>query len=147
LAWHQAAPGSTGFTVDGMWRFPSSAVITPGSVINIATTAQGFFNKYGRYPDYVFFGAGIQMIPYAAYTPNVSFALANTGDEVLLLGSTDQLIDGVAWGTGSLPGNVSCLAIDPNLYPLGNPSIKREPLWKDTNTCPADFVIDPLAIP
>jgi hypothetical protein len=87
------------------------------------------------------------MIPYLSYTPNISFSLANTGDEVLLLGATNQLIDGVAWGTGSLPGHVSCLAIDPNLYPLGNPSIKREPLWKDTDNCPNDFVIDPAALP
>jgi hypothetical protein len=143
----QAARGATGSTVDGMWQFPLSASVAPGRVINVATTAQGFFNKYGRYPDYVFFGAGLQMIPYLAYTPNISFSLANTGDEALLLGPTDLLVDGVAWGTGSLPGHVSCLAIDPAQYPLGNPSIKREPLWKDTNNCPADFVIDTSATP
>jgi phosphatidylserine/phosphatidylglycerophosphate/cardiolipin synthase-like enzyme len=140
----QAAPGPTGFTVDGMWQFPPNASVAPGGVINVATTAQGFFNKYGRYPDYVFFGAGLRMIPYSAYTPNVSFSLANTGDEVLLLGPNDQLVDGVAWGTGSLPGHVSCLAI-PSQNP--NPSIKREPLWRDTNNCPNDFVIDPSATP
>jgi hypothetical protein len=143
----QAAPGSTGFTVDGMWQFPPAAVITPGAMLNVATTAQGFFNKYGRYPDYVFFGAGAQMIPYLSYTPNISFSLANTGDEVLLLGATNQLVDGVAWGTGSLPGHVSCLAIDPNLYPLGNPSIARSPLWKDTDNCLTDFIVDSSALP
>jgi hypothetical protein len=87
------------------------------------------------------------MSPYLQYTTNISLSLANAGDEVLLLGAADQLIDGVAWGTGSLPGNVSCPAIDPSLYPLSNPSIMRSPLWKDTNSCPADFVIDPLAQP
>jgi phosphatidylserine/phosphatidylglycerophosphate/cardiolipin synthase-like enzyme len=143
----QAAPGSTGFTVDGMWMFPPTVVITPGNRINVATTALGFFNKYGRYPDYVFFGAGIQMIPDIAYTPNISFSLANTGDEVLLLGPADQLVDGVAWGTGGLPGNVSCVAIDPNQYPLGNPYISRSPLWKDTDNCPNDFAIDTTATP
>jgi hypothetical protein len=142
----QAQPGSPGFTVDGMWLFPSTASIAPDGLINVATTALGFFNKYGRYPDYVFFGAGTQMIPDISYTPNISFSLANTGDEVLLLGSANQLIDGVAWGTGSLPGHVSCVAIDPNQYAF-SPSIKREPLWKDTNNCPADFVIDTLAQP
>jgi phosphatidylserine/phosphatidylglycerophosphate/cardiolipin synthase-like enzyme len=142
----QAQAGATGFTVDGMWRFPPAAIITPGAVINVATTALGFFDKYGRYPDYVFFGAGAQMIPYITYTSNISFSLANTGDEVLLLGPSDQLIDGVAWGTGALPGHVACLAIDPNQYPF-SPSIKREPSWKDTNDCNADFVIDTLAQP
>ncbi len=69
------------------------------------------------------------------------------GDEVLLLGPADQLIDGVAWGTGSLPGNISCPAIDPNLYPLNNPSIKRDPLWKDTDNCSNEFGIDTTATP
>jgi hypothetical protein len=142
----QAAPGSTGFTVDGMWQFPPNANVGPGSVINVATTAQGFFNKYGRFPDYVFFGTGAQMIPYITYTPNISFSLANTGDEVLLLGPSDLLVDGVAWGTGSLSGHASCLAIDPNQYAF-SPSIRREPLWRDTDNCPADFVIDTLAQP
>jgi hypothetical protein len=53
----------------------------------------------------------------------------------------------VAWGTGSLPGNVSCLAIDPTQYLQGNPAIRREPLWKDTDYCPNDFVIDETATP
>jgi hypothetical protein len=146
----QAVPGPTGFTVDGMWTFPLGASLGPGQVINIATTGRGFFNKYGFPPHYAFFSSDVAaplMSPYLQYTTNISFSLANPGDEVLLLGPSDLLVDGVAWGTGSLPGNVSCLAIDPNLYPLGNPSIKREPLWKDTNNCPADFVIDPLAQP
>ena len=52
------------------------------------------------------------LTPYLAYTRNISFALVNTGDEVLLLGPGDQLIDGVAWGVGTLPGHVSCPFID-----------------------------------
>jgi len=150
----QALPGPTGFTVDGMWLFPVGAVIPPGQHINVATTAQCFFNKYNRYPNYVFFGVGAQMIPYITYTPNISFALANTGDEVLLLGAANQLVDGVAWKPSvnepnTLPNNVSCLFIDMNQYPpnTSNPSMMRSPLWKDTDTCPADFVIDWTAQP
>jgi len=145
----QAAPGATGFTVDGMWQFPAGSVIGPGQTLNVATTGRGFFDKYGRPPHFAFFTSDVPvplMSPYLQYTPNISFSLTNTNDEVLLLGPIDQLIDGVAWGTGALPGNVSCFAIDPNLYPQ-NPSIKREPLWQDTNNCPADFAIDPTATP
>jgi cardiolipin synthase A/B len=146
----QALPGSTGYTVDGMWMFPPTATIPPGKAINVATTALGFSTKYSpRFPDYVFFGAGRQMIPYITYTPNISFALANGGDEVLLLGPSDQLVDGVAWkapvgGVDKLPGNVSCIAIDPEQYPypIPDPFISRSPLWKDTNICPQDFVVD-----
>ena len=147
----QAAPGPTGFTVDGMWQFPLAASLGPSQTINIALTASGFFTKYGFLPNYVFFTDTLHPVPgltpYLAWTNSISFSLANSGDEVLLLDTNDQLVDGVAWGTGALPGNVSCLAIDPSLYPLGNPSIKREPLWKDTDNCSNDFVIDETATP
>ena len=66
---------------------------------------------------------------------------------MLLLNANDQLVDGIARGIGSLPGNVSCAAINPNDYPLGNPSIRRDPLWTDTDNCPNDFVIDETATP
>lgn len=143
----QAAPGPTGFIVDGMWLFPSDASIPPGQVINVATTGYGFFDKYTRYPQFAFFDSvnPVSLLtPYITYTGNISFSLANTGDEVLLLGPADQLIDGVAWGMGALPGNASCPAIDMTLYPpeTRNPSIMRSPLWKDTDDCHADFAID-----
>ncbi len=143
----QAVPGPTGFTVDGMWQFPSNAQIPPGQAINVATTGAGFFDKYTRYPQYAFFDSVNHvplLTPYITYTSNISFSLANTGDEVLLLGPNDQLIDGVTWGVGVLPGNVACPFIDMTLYPpeTRNPSIMRNPLWKDTNDCNADFVID-----
>jgi hypothetical protein len=146
----QALPGPTGYTVDGMWLLPPNATIAPGQPINLATTAQGFFSKTGFLPQYAFFGSFggvVNLTPYITYTPNISFSLANSGDEVLLLGPTDQLVDGVAWGTGALPGNISCLAIDPNQYPLSSPSMARSPLWRDTDNCPADFVIDTSAKP
>ena len=143
----QALPGPTGFTNDGMWQFPSGASIPPGQAINVATTGKGFFDKYSRYAQFAFFDSENHvplLTPYITYTTNISFSLANTGDEVLLLDPNDQLIDGVAWGVGTLPGNVSCPAIDMTQYPpeTRNPSIMRSPLWQDTDNCNADFVID-----
>jgi phosphatidylserine/phosphatidylglycerophosphate/cardiolipin synthase-like enzyme len=146
----QAVPGLT-TQVDGMWQFPPTGTIAPGQQLNIGLTAAGFFNKYGFLPHYAFFTdaqhPAIPLTPYLAWTSNISFSLSNSGDEVLLLNANDQLVDGVAWGIGSLPGNVSCLAINPADYPLGNPSIKRDPLWKDSDNCPNDFVIDETATP
>jgi hypothetical protein len=135
-----------------MWLLPLGASVGPGQVINVATTGRGFFNKYNKPPQFAFFDSDVPvpvMSPYLQYTPNISFSLANTGDEVLLLGPGDKLVDGVAWksplvGVDTVPGNISCLAIDMTQYPPNtpNPSIMRSPLWKDTDNCPADFVID-----
>lgn len=135
--------GGGGFAADGMWSFPPAAVIGPQQKRNVALTAAGFYERYGYSPDFVFYGPGEQLTPYLTWTPVISFSLVNSGDEVLLLGPTDQIVDGVAWGTGSLPGNVSCPAIAPPPYP----SIMRSPLWQDTNDCNRDFVIDLLASP
>ncbi len=138
--------GGGGFAVDGMWRFPPTAIVAPGQKINIAGTFAGFYNRFGTDPDFAFFDGidGVNRLsPDLGWTAAVTFTLANTGDEVLLLGPSDQLVDGVAWGTGSLPGNVSCAAIVPPPYA----SIDRTPIWKDTDSCPADFVTNPAPLP
>ncbi len=69
--------------------------------------------------------------------------LVNAGDEVLLLGPGDLLIDGVTWGTGSLPGHAACAAFAPELYA----SLERRPIDRDSDSCPADFVADLGALP
>ncbi len=142
----EETPGGGGFAVDGMWSFPPAATIAPGQKINVAATAQGFYNRYGYDPHFVFFNGipGVtQLAPYLTWTDAISFSLANSGDEVLLLGPSDQIVDGVAWGTGSLPGNVSCAALVPPPYA----SLDRTPIEQDTDSCPADFVANPAALP
>jgi len=122
------------------------ATIAPGQKINIAGTFAGFYNRFGYDPNFAFFdGApGVnRMSPYLTWTSAVTFALANSGDEVLLLGPGDQMVDGVAWGTGALPANVSCAAIVPPPYA----SIERTPIGRDTDSCPADFVTNPSPLP
>ena len=138
--------GGGGFGVDGMWRFPPAATIAAGQKINIAATFTGFYNRFGYSPQFAFFDGtpGVtRMTPYLTWTPAITFSLANTGDEVLLLGPTDRLVDGIAWGTGSLPGNIPCPAIVPPPYA----SIARTPIGTDTDNCQKDFVIDPSARP
>ena len=138
--------GGGGFAFDGMWSFPAAATIAPAQKINIAGTFAGFYLRFGYDPSFAFFDGveGVnRMAPYLAWTSAVTFTLANSGDEVLLLGPTDQLVDGVAWGTGGLPGHVSCPAIAPPPYA----SIERTPIWQDTDSCPADFVTNPSPQP
>jgi phosphatidylserine/phosphatidylglycerophosphate/cardiolipin synthase-like enzyme len=138
--------GGGGFGFDGMWEFPPVATIAPGQKINIAGTFAGFYARFGYDPNFAFFDgvAGVsRMTPYLAWTSAATLTLANVGDEVLLLGPGDQLIDGVAWGTGGLPGHASCPAIAPPPYA----SIERMPIWQDTDSCPADFVTNPSPLP
>ena len=138
--------GGGGFGFDGMWEFPPAATIGPGQKINVAGTFAGFYARFGYDPSFAFFDgvAGVsRMTPYLAWTSAATLTLANVGDEVLLLGPGDQLIDGVAWGTGGLPGHASCPAIAPPPYA----SIERTPIWQDTDSCPADFVTNPSPLP
>jgi hypothetical protein len=142
----EEAQGGAGFGVDGMWQFPPGAKIGPGKKINIAGTFGGFYNRFGYDPDFAFFDGApgvTQMTPYVAWTSMITIALANTGDEILLLGPSDQLIDGVAWGIGVLPANISCAAIVPPPYA----SLDRTPIDKDSDSCPKDFVSNPSPLP
>jgi phosphatidylserine/phosphatidylglycerophosphate/cardiolipin synthase-like enzyme len=142
----EETPGGGGFAADGMWSFPSTAAIAPGQKINIAGTFAGFYNRFGVDPNFAFFDGvpGIsRMAPYLTWTAVMTFALANAGDEVLLLGPTDQRVDGVAWGTGTLPDNIPCAAIVPPPYA----SLDRTPIGHDTDSCPADFVVNPSPLP
>ncbi|HLF26010.1 MAG TPA: lamin tail domain-containing protein [Anaerolineae bacterium] len=138
--------GGGGFGFDGMWSFPPAATIAPGQKINLAGTFAGFYGEYGHDPDFAFFDGApgvTRMSPYLAWTSVVTFTLSNTGDEVLLLGAADQLVDGLAWGTGTLPGNVACPALVPPPYA----SIDRTPIGRDTDSCPSDFVANPAPLP
>ena len=138
--------GGGGFGFDGMWRFPLTATIGPGRKINVAFTFRGFYEEYGRDPDFAFFEGidGVnKLTPYLAWTSAVTLTLANTGDEVLLVGPDDQIVDGVAWGTGALPGNAPCPAIAPPPFA----SLDRTPIGNDTDSCPADFVVNPSPSP
>jgi hypothetical protein len=115
----EEAQGGGGFGFDGMWSFPTPATIGPRQKINIAGTFAGFYNRFGYDPNFAFFDgtSGVnRMTPYLSWTSAVTLTLANSGDELLLLGPSDQLVDGVAWGTGALPGNVTCPAIVPPPY-------------------------------
>ena len=114
--------------------------------VNVATTFTGFYQRYGLDPHFAFYDGvpGVsRMSPHPTWTTGVNLVLANAGDEVLLLGPGDQLIDGVTWGTGALPGHAACAAFAPELYA----SLERRPIDRDSDSCPADFVADPGALP
>ena len=141
---------------EGMYRFPSGAAITPGACLVVARNAAQFQARFGFYPDFemCISGSGYtntpnvpDMTPYTAWGTG-SWALANDGDEVLLLGPSDEIVDAVAFRHGAyitigVTGTVS--APEPK-------SFQRVEDW-DSDDMQADFVIDqpdpghPLLVP
>ncbi len=85
---------------EGMVRFPQDSSIAPGQIIVVARSAVGFRSLYGRDPDFEIEDS-IPQVPdmrrYALWS-NGDIALANDGDEVLLLDDQNQLIDSINYG-------------------------------------------------
>lgn len=122
---------------EGMFRFPDGASISPGQKIVVAAKAIGFYALYGFLPDYevVSTDANVpDMIKYTAWARGGSIALANSGDEVLLLGTGDAVVDGVSYENGTLPGVIPHPGV-----PTGH-SIERSPAGQDTDDCSRDFI-------
>lgn len=85
---------------EGMLRFPEGAVLEPGQVIVIGQSAQGFADLYGRFPDYEITDTSPDVPDLTRYArwATGEIALANAGDEVLLLGPDDQILDAINYG-------------------------------------------------
>jgi len=84
---------------EGMARFPANAEIAPGQVIVVAQTAVSFYTRYGFYPDYEL-NDSTPDIPNMRTQPlwaSGSIALANDGDELLLLDGL-AVIDALSYG-------------------------------------------------
>lgn len=85
---------------EGMVRFPSGASLEPGQVIIVAQTATGFRGLFGHNPDYEIKDTEIDVPDMRSYpswaTGNV--ALANDGDELLLLDGQDNIVDAINYG-------------------------------------------------
>jgi hypothetical protein len=141
---------------EGMYRFPPGTVIAPGTCLVVARNAAQFQGRFGFYPDFEMRTSGSgytdtpgvpDMSQYTAWGTG-SWALANDGDEVLLLGPSDEIVDAVAFRNGAyatvgVTGTVS--APEPK-------SFQRVEDW-DSDDMQADFVIDqpdpgqPLRVP
>ncbi len=120
---------------EGMYAFPSGAQIGPGQRLVVALKASGYYALYGQYPDY-------EIVETVAAVPNLSkysawasgsMALSNSGDEVLLLDASDQLVDAVVYEGGSLAGVVAHPGV------ATGHSLERSPADQDTDDCSVDF--------
>lgn len=91
---------------EGMYAFPLGAAVPARGVVVIARCAGDFVGRFGRLPDFELVpgscsdsGDVPNMLRYTAWGGG-SFSLADAGDEVLLLGTGDEIVDSAAFGSG-----------------------------------------------
>ncbi len=123
---------------EGMAAFPAGTVIAPGAVLVVAQSAQTFAARHGRPPDYEWAESdpGVPtLVPVAAWARG-EVALANGGDEVLLLGPGGEVLDAMSYGD-------SAVMLDPPIgrAPAGQ-SLARRPAACDGDTA-ADWLPQP----
>ena len=115
---------------EGMVRFPAGSAIGAGDVIVVAQTAVGFRALFGVNPDYEIVdsdSAVADMIIDAQWASG-QIALANDGDEIILIDEQDNLLDSLNYGdkyayfTPSIP------------LPAAGQSIERLPAKCDTDS-------------
>jgi len=129
---------------ESMFRLPSGITLAPDDCLVIAKNAAYFAARFGFSPDFEMVTRGTlytdtatvpDLIPYAGWAGS-AWALDDSGDEIVLLGPSDQIVDSVAYLNGDY-ASVG-LSPDPTRAPSPN-SLQR--LWPlDSNVMPADFV-------
>jgi len=128
---------------EGMYHLPAGRALDPDQCLVVAKNAAGFAGRFGFYPDFelVVTGPGYldtpivpQLVPYTAWGSG-NWALADDGDEVVILGPGDRRLDGVAYGSGDY--SAAGVAGDKVNAPRPH-SLQR--MWPtDTDLMPADF--------
>ncbi len=115
---------------EGMFAFPPDSSIQAGEVIIIANQAIDFSAVYGFDPNYEFVESDSlvpDMVKFNIWAAG-SVNLSNSGDDVLLVGIDENLIDAVSWGN-------SIFAFDPSVPSVdAGRSIARQPADMDTNS-------------
>jgi len=100
---------------EGMLLFPEGAQIGPGQTIVVAQAAAAFQLRWGFLPDYEINDSDPAVPVMRGYSPWSSgrVALANDGDELLLLDGQDQLVDALSYGGGAT--HFAGLVYDPTI--------------------------------
>ncbi len=131
--------GTSETPLDGedMSQFPAGSFIEPGQVMVIAVNAAAFLDWTGVQASFEAVDTDPNvpdLLPYETWSgnPNAVLTIANSEDQILLLGENDEILDATAhggtWG-------------DFNLAQLGNnESWERVPAGVDTDTA-ADWVL------
>lgn len=120
---------------EGMFRFPDDVIAAPGQVIVIARNAPAFRARFGSNPDLEFYNGDPtvpDMHPYLPWGTGELF-LANDGDELLLIGPDNVILDAVNWGDSSYFFTPSVRAL------RTGQSLARSPAYCDRDSA-ADWV-------
>ncbi len=115
---------------EGMRRFPDGVQLLPEQALVVAQTAVGFRFLYGKNPDF-------ELLDSDPAVPNMrnyplwaggDIALANGGDELLLLDEKNQIIDSLNYGEKVTYFSPAITAV------FQGQSIERSPANCDSNT-------------
>lgn len=127
---------------EGMVQFPTGARLESGQSIIVAQTTDGFRALFGFNPDYEMRDsdpAVPDMLAYLLWATG-EVALANGGDEILLLDGNDNLIDAINYGDNTTYFAPSIIGV------LTGQSIERVPADCDTDSS-ADWLPQPIPTP
>ena len=124
-------------TADGMFQFPNGTQLASGGVLVVAQNALQFEADYQHPPNF-------EIAEYDPLVPNLSpylpwsngvISLNNLGDQVILLGPDDAIVDAVQWGNST--ALVSPIAFT---HPMSSGhSLQRWPPNADTHNSAVDF--------
>jgi hypothetical protein len=115
---------------EGMLQFPVGYLIEPGQVMIVASQALAFHKQFGMNPDFEMRESDPEVPTLPKYTAwaGGGVELSNGGDEVLILGEQDQVVDAVSWGSSTFAFNPSVKAVKEGY------SIERAPANLDTDS-------------
>ncbi len=130
LSGYKIGDAETDDRFEGMYQFPPGTTMPPQGVLVIA-----FDGSQVPQADFEMFdhSATPDMIKCTAWGAG-DWTLRNDGDQVLLLGPTDQIVDVVVWGDATYPG----VSPHPGVS-LFTHSLERYPHYYDTDDCAFDF--------
>ncbi|GAB4524662.1 MAG: hypothetical protein Fur0018_08380 [Anaerolineales bacterium] len=127
---------------EGMYAFPVSSTLPAGGYAVIAHDGAVFSATWGFAPDYELVDSLPDVPDLQKYTPwsGGSVQLGNSGDEALLLGPGDVLVDALSWGNSAFAFDPPCPDV-----PEGH-SLERYPPDVDSDTA-ADWRDQPAPQP
>lgn len=120
---------------EGVYQFPSDAVLGPGNVLVVANSAADFISRFGFEPNFEWTESNPHVPNLEKYTSWSDQPISlGINDEVLLLDSGDQVVEALSWGTSTWAFDPPCSGV----LEQGH-SLERLPADLDTITA-SDWV-------